>query len=1295
MVRRQASLGSEFRRVYGEGKRMDMIMIATVINVNYRYNTVDIKLRDNTIIMNSGNQEGKYSAPMPIAFGGRTVEGKPYGQTIPLTVGSTVLVGFEDKSSTRPLILSVYSDPEDAKELSRSPFANTQADNKNLRGYMNQNFTVYPNLTYENIDGVGNRTTSFNGKSFMVFDSDIAQAASSITDNNLGTRYEDLSTSYYYSGELIEPVNSKAPAILFKHQGNLNIPGDPEGGADDHKFMVFLSQDGTYRTSTMREGEDWRSFYELNKDGQFTVKYQRDTKSLGLSEDFVEFSVGDKGIEMRAGDKYFLFNEDGTSGNVSFGGGGSGGGGTTIVEADLSEVGEKLDGLDEKILNMKTEFTQTAEKIKLAADMTTLLENSIKSYQAELVIMARQIYSGVKSTEISGKVFESLQSLGQQILVVADRNKHMIGIIDMIIEDGSLDPLEKMEINDMWLAIKAEYTGFTKQAESVEANYSNYTAKYKSLEEYLPPLLSDSKSGTQIVKVTFKQKFVDYLNARLSLLQNIMETLKAQIEQVTQKAVSAAGDTGDAFMKVSLATLDAMDMLKLLNMIVGDNELSAEDKQKLYPRYLAILDEGKTARDQASIYGISSIAIEATLQELRRVLEEPFKNMKNPSRVDGIALISTFNDYYNQYITIYEEITEQTKVVLDNFAGDVLDYSSLIVQTDKRISVLLQSVEIQGAQVRTSRAYMELQANRFLITISGNSYDRNLEEILNTMNSGGRNLFSLETSTPGVLADDDGKVIPSDKNGRVSDYIVIPTNTDFVSSVFNNKELNNVKSAYFDERKNYLITDSVSDSSEEIHMPTRSPHTARYVRVSAEHLDTAKFQFEIGSKWTFYKPSPRDTIRNVTIARQYRDQTKATMEAKESWKNEMNAQYLQGIGEIEAISEDGRLTVADKVILKRHINAIEDAHPYVLSECNTYNISKIIIESSLLTLQSFVGDLLTNMTEESTVSQFNLKGFFTDYYTERNEIAKKVADYATKSYTEAEKTLAAATKSANEAERLKNQLVQDAQAAARSVSTVRTLIVQEEAYRKTVMEDLNRIASDDLLTDMEKVLVRDYMSNVESESNWYITQANVYSISTARYTSALNQLKSYIEPMLTMDKLMEVTNINKGTFITSFTDYFQNKSSLLDDILLGALGVLSAAESAADEASNQALLKDEEYVKYINEINDAHEAIVKINKNIDELTNSISYVTRLESSNGTIFMPTIPETTLTARLFRGTVEVTDNLPKDYFEWTKRNLDKTLDIEWNLSKVGVGNTIKVTHEELDTKAEITVNIFQDD
>ena len=106
--RRQSSLGSEFKRRYKEGQNIDRIMIAEIVRVHHRYNTVDVVVKGtNDRTENSYYEEGKFSAKLPIEFGGLTSGDNPFGKTIPIQVGTLALIGFISGNKTTPIVLSI------------------------------------------------------------------------------------------------------------------------------------------------------------------------------------------------------------------------------------------------------------------------------------------------------------------------------------------------------------------------------------------------------------------------------------------------------------------------------------------------------------------------------------------------------------------------------------------------------------------------------------------------------------------------------------------------------------------------------------------------------------------------------------------------------------------------------------------------------------------------------------------------------------------------------------------------------------------------------------------------------------------------------------------------------------------------------------------------------------------------------------------------------------------------------------------------------------------------------------
>ncbi|MGE4657284.1 hypothetical protein ACEWFX_11550, partial [Bifidobacterium longum subsp. suis] len=62
------------------------------------------------------NDNGKYSARLPVKFGGRTPDGNVYGSTTLATVGSLVLIGFLEGNKEYPIVLNIYSDSDNQSQ---------------------------------------------------------------------------------------------------------------------------------------------------------------------------------------------------------------------------------------------------------------------------------------------------------------------------------------------------------------------------------------------------------------------------------------------------------------------------------------------------------------------------------------------------------------------------------------------------------------------------------------------------------------------------------------------------------------------------------------------------------------------------------------------------------------------------------------------------------------------------------------------------------------------------------------------------------------------------------------------------------------------------------------------------------------------------------------------------------------------------------------------------------------------------------------------------------------------------
>ena len=287
VVRRQAGLGTTFSETTSEDNKMKSLILARIIKVYYKYQTVELEALSGKLSLGKGNNtEGRFSAPYPKSFTGLTPENEVYGSIPVMSPGMIVLVGFIDDSPSNPIIINSYGLNEHNKQLVRTPLLS--GDMRDAKNYKlnSASFTLSPSLTYQFKDGEGNEINTWNGYTFQSITSDVNNLPVA-TDYMDGSYYMDLYTSKYGDDSLIEPRSKQAPAMFFKHQGEYTSDGE----LDNHIYMDYIEPDGTHRTTSMNREEQWRTSVEQGHKGDWRVRYQADSIILDDALDYIEFGL--------------------------------------------------------------------------------------------------------------------------------------------------------------------------------------------------------------------------------------------------------------------------------------------------------------------------------------------------------------------------------------------------------------------------------------------------------------------------------------------------------------------------------------------------------------------------------------------------------------------------------------------------------------------------------------------------------------------------------------------------------------------------------------------------------------------------------------------------------------------------------------------------------------------------------------------------------------------------------------------------------------------------------------------
>lgn len=977
-LRFQSGLGTNFTRRYKEGQQINTLLLAQVINVNYKYNTVDLmSLQHKEVFQNSYANEGKFSAKLPIEFGGRNIAGQPYGQINPIAVGNIVLVGFINADKNMPIVLSVYNDGTVSNKLTQAPFANADPTDEELQRHTYQKFQVYPSLTYDGIDGEGTRVASFSGKSFFLVSAS-EERDSGTTDAGYGTNYEDLATSYYNDGELIEPMVPMAPTILFNHQGI----EDEDGKEDSHKLLFHIERDGTYRTSMLDKTADWRTFFEMKPDGGVRLRRQGDSIRIDDGFEVGEIGISSDGrVYLRNGDTDLEVRADGLYSNGA------------PLSVDLSSIYEKLEQQDGKLVSMSTSIIKTDEKVQILADKTEYYDDKIVDYDASFTVMAEMIESKVTATEVQDMIDGSIADFtGEIAKVQADADRANQVISDMA-SDNRVTPSEKNQLLTEWDLIQNEYPTYLAQAEAYEVSSANYTAKYNAVKTFVEPILADMTATSVVDGTLMRRTFGAYYTERTALLTAILKDLKDGLVEAMQKASQASIDAGEAKADATQATIDANRANALIADIASDGKLTASEKSQLKKEWDIVLKEYPTTLAQANKYEISTADYTAKYTALQTFITPLLADMSATSVVDGAQLRAVFANYYDARVKLLRSISDSAKDDLLDYGQRIYVAETKITQTSESITLLATKVQSIEDDVLTNTAELKIQAELISQKVTASEVKNVVDSAINDMTIGTSNLYVIYTQTAGLLSETDGTVKTAVDDSVVSDYIKVKASSPYVASVFDNTGSNTIIVAWYDTNKAFISGQAVAGSNE-FSQAYKSPSNAVYARVSYKKSKTVKMKFESGTKGSDFSYSWADVKNDQTLLEQYVKEVQE--EAKQAQADADNAknQADNANQAINDMSNDNVLTPLEKQQVLLQWEEIQAEYSKNIDQASKFNVSSTLYASAYSALSTYLTPILADLTSNSIIIGSTMRANFKTYYDRRTTLLNAVAEKA-------------------------------------------------------------------------------------------------------------------------------------------------------------------------------------------------------------------------------------------------------------------------------------------------------------
>ena len=386
------------------------LIMAEVISVNYLYNTVELQsIRNHEMLVKPQEGKGRFSAKIPVTFGGTYSNGKTYGETVPVNVGDQVLVGFLEEDVSAPIVIGIYKDSSVSYELAPTNLVSgsPDADEKN-RKYTMENLILFPSQTYNWVSGNGDRESTFQGRSFLKMATGLFGSS---RPNDYGYNYDELER-IHLRGRDLEPEEPELPQILFQHNATFATS----------KTNVLFDDDSTFAISKIKndEKDNHRSEFRLEDEAHASVRVQTNDKKH--NDDAIYFEVGANAetAYLSAGSHKLSLDE---SGNLLLDGEPVGMGSYdedfAKINATISELSKELAELDGKIEDFD-------------ADKFTALQNEVEAISGEVTKAMGQIDDIVGNYELVINQYNSLKG-------TVDNNKRAIDDFTILLNNAAGD----------------------------------------------------------------------------------------------------------------------------------------------------------------------------------------------------------------------------------------------------------------------------------------------------------------------------------------------------------------------------------------------------------------------------------------------------------------------------------------------------------------------------------------------------------------------------------------------------------------------------------------------------------------------------------------------------------------------------------------------------------------------------------------------------------------------------------------------------------------------------------------
>ena len=300
-----------------------------------------------------------------------------------------------------------------------------------------------------------------------------------------------------------------------------------------------------------------------------------------------------------------------------------------------------------------------------------------------------------------------------------------------IASDNKLTPSEKQAIKKEWDVIVSEYEKICIYADTYGQSYDGYTDAFDNLLGYIPTLLANLTTTSDINGSEFRAAFKWYYDARQDIYNAVATAAKTYANNlianlyvggenliVGSKRTLTAG-SNNYYYSVLFGS-EASSSMNSLGAISSDNTLSASEKTTVKAIWDAMQLEQPKIAVMADNRAVSKTAYMTAYNNLSGYITPLLVDMNSSSSVNA----STFNSHFTSYYSARQALLVAAGAYLTNGKTYVLSVGSVakISGTATKVRALLYDFVNLTAQVVTDDMNISASRQVYTFTVPASGY---------------------------------------------------------------------------------------------------------------------------------------------------------------------------------------------------------------------------------------------------------------------------------------------------------------------------------------------------------------------------------------------------------------------------------------------------------------------------------------------------------------------------------------------------------------------------------------------